>query len=56
MNENDAKTLKTRIKMYVFNNFICRLQINVVSLQGVFKKQERKKTLYNNVHVHLINV
>lgn len=29
--------------MYVFNKFICRLQINVVSLQGVFKKNKREK-------------
>lgn len=36
MNKKGTKTLKTRIKMYDFNNFICRLQINVVSLQGVF--------------------
>ena len=36
MDENGPKALKTRIKMYDFNKFICRLQINVVSLQGVF--------------------
>lgn len=36
MNKKRPKTLNSRIKMYIFNNFICRLQINVVSLQGVF--------------------
>lgn len=35
MNKNGSKTLKTRIKMCDFNNFICCLQINVVPLHGV---------------------